>query len=85
VLDESPEQACARFANRLFASPWTDPVTRRHEGYARDRFRRLLDRETPPADLPSIGRKLESLTWHLMRAFTLIQRQRASLDASAAA
>jgi hypothetical protein len=74
MLGESPEQERARFANRLFAScPWTSPGIRAHEGYARDHFRWLLDRETPPADLPNIARKLETLTWRLWRCFTLIQ------------
>lgn len=84
MLGESPAQARARFANKLWAGPWTSPENRRHEGYARDRFRWLLDRETPPTNLPGIGRKLELLTWHLWRSFTAIQRQRARLDASAA-
>jgi hypothetical protein len=88
MLGETREQEDAveraRFANRLFGSPWTSPAVRRHEGYARDRFHWLLGRKTPPPDLPSIGRKLETLTWWLWRCFTLLQAQRARLDAGAA-
>ena len=83
MLGQTPEREAASFANRLFAGPWTDPANRAHEGYARDRFRWLMGRETPPPELPSIGRRLELLAWHLMRAFRLLQQQRARLEINA--
>ena len=77
MLGETPAQERARFANKLFAGPWTDSATRRHSGYALNRFRWLLDRMTPPPELPRIARRLETLTWHVWRCFTLLQEQRA--------
>jgi hypothetical protein len=79
--EEEDRHERAQFANRLFASPRTDPATRRHDGYARDRFHWLLDLKRPPAARPlNPWRELERLTYWLYRAFTARQAQRARLD-----
>lgn len=84
-LQEEQRRERGRFANRLFAGTWTDAATRRHDGYARNRFAWLLDRMTPPPELPTIGRKLEILTWWTLRCFTALQRAKARLAAEGAA
>jgi hypothetical protein len=65
----------SRFANHLFAGPWTAPEIERHEGYARDHFKILLNRPTPPPDTGNMWRALERCVWWMWRAFTLQQLQ----------
>lgn len=74
------EQTPAGFWNELFAGPWSAPEIEAHEGYARDHFKLLLKRDTPPPSLPgNRGRALESLTWWMYRAHVLMLKQRERL------
>lgn len=75
------EQSAAAYANHLFAGPWTAPEVEHHQGYARDHFRILLDRDTPPPAIPgNVWRALERSVWWFYRAYVLLLKQRARLD-----
>ncbi len=74
------EQTPAGFWNELFAGPWSAPEIEAHEGYARDHFKLLLARDTPPPAIPgNVWRALEITVWWFYRAHVLMLKQRERL------